>query len=226
MEHRVQKLLSNYGFCSRRKAEELIQEGKVKVNDKTITIGDKASETDKITVDGKLINPQRKIYLLFNKPLNCVTALKDEKYQTVMDYVKIKERVFPVGRLDYNTSGMLLLTNDGDFANNVTHPSKEIKKTYLVRITEPISNQQIEEIEKGVIIDGRKTVAKINPIEQTLLEITIHEGRNRIVRRIFEKFDLHVISLERIRIGKLSLGNVKQGKFRKLTKKDLDKVFG
>ena len=120
--HRVQKLLSNYGYCSRRKAEEIIKQGRVRVNDKLITIGDKASEEDKIYVDDKLVEKEKKVYLMFNKPVKCVTALNDNKFKTVMDYIKIKERVFPIGRLDYLTSGLLLLTNDGDFANKIMHP--------------------------------------------------------------------------------------------------------
>ena len=127
-KHRIQKLMSNFGYCSRRRAEEIIQENRVKVNGKLITIGDKCKETDRISVDGIPIKKEIKVYLIFNKPPKCVTALKDEKYKTVMDYIKVKERVFPVGRLDFNTSGLLLLTNDGDFANKIMHPSNEIKK--------------------------------------------------------------------------------------------------
>ena len=125
--HRVQKLMSNYGYCSRRKAEEIIQDGRVKVNGKPITIGDKATEEDEIMVDNKPIKKERKVYYMLNKPTKCVTALTDDKYETVMEHIKVKERVFPVGRLDYFTSGLLLFTNDGDFANKITHPSNEIK---------------------------------------------------------------------------------------------------
>ncbi|MFH2028793.1 MAG: pseudouridine synthase [Nanoarchaeota archaeon] len=224
--HRVQKLLSNYGYCSRRKAEELIQQGRVKVNDRLITIGDKATEQDNIFVDNKLINRQRKVYLIFNKPVGCVTALTDPKYKTVMDYIKLKERVFPIGRLDYNTSGLLLLTNDGDFANNIMHPRYEIKKTYMVKIDKPITEDKIEEIEKGVNLEfGKTSPAKVKKYMPNLLEIIIHEGRNRIVRRIFEELGFKVLSLERIRIGNLALGNLKQGTYKTLTKKDTRKIF-
>jgi len=197
----VQKLLSNYGYCSRRKAEELIKQGKVKVNNKIISIGDKASEKDKIYVNGKLINQEKRVYIMFHKPADCVTALYDKKYKTVMSYIKIKERIFPVGRLDYNTSGLLLLTNDGDFANKIMHPSHEIKKTYLVGLGKEITEQQINQIEKGIILkDGKTSSAKIKKLNPTLVEITIHEGKNRIVRRIFKELNIYVRFLKRIKI--------------------------
>jgi len=223
---RVQKLLSNYGFCSRRKAEELIMDGKVRVNNKTISIGDKASEKDKIYVANKLVEKNEKIYIMFHKPLNCVTALNDPQYRTVMHYIDIDERVFPVGRLDYNTSGLLLLTNDGDFANNVMHPRYEIKKTYLAKTDRPITKEQIMRIQEGVILDGRKTgPSKIKIHNKDLLEITIHEGRNRVIRRMLKSVGLKTKELKRMRIGNLGLGGLKREKYKLLTKKDIDKIF-
>jgi 23S rRNA pseudouridine2605 synthase len=222
---RVQKLLSGYGYCSRRKAEELIQQGKVKVNNKIITIGDKAEETDNIYVDNKLVNKQKKIYLMFNKPLNCVTALNDKQYKTVMDHISIKERIFPVGRLDYNTTGLLLLTNDGDFANNIMHPRYEIRKTYLVNIDKPIKESHISQITHGLKLkDGITSPAKINVINPKKVEITIHEGKNRIIRRMFNKLEYEVISLKRIKIGKLEL-NLKAGQYKHLTEQDKKLIF-
>ncbi len=223
--HRVQKLLSNYGYCSRRKAEELIKAGRVSVNKKIISIGDQAEETDKIYVDGNLVKKEEKIYLMFNKPLGCVTAVKDNQYKTVMDYINIKERVFPVGRLDYNTSGLLLLTNDGDFANKIAHPRNETKKTYMVGLNKPITNREISIIENGVKVQGRKTPAKIKKHNPSFLEVTIHEGRNRIIRKIFKEMEFKVKHLERIKIGNLKLGDLKQGRFKKLSKKDIEKLF-
>lgn len=218
---RVQKLLSNYGYCSRRKAEELIKGGHVKVNDKVISIGDKASEDDKIYVDNKLVKKQKKIYLMFNKPVGCVTASRDSVFDTVMDYIDVKERVFPVGRLDYNTSGLLLLTNDGDFANRVMHPRYETKKTYLVGLRSSIDDKQILQIEGGVMLeDGKTSPAKVKKHSPKLLEITIHEGKNRIIKRIFEKLGLKTKFLKRIKIGRLELGNLKEGKYRRLTEKE------
>jgi len=220
--HRVQKLLSNYGHCSRRKGEELIQEGRVAVNGKIITIGDKAGEEDKISVDGKIVNPVEKIYLMFNKPTGCVTALMDERLDTIMKYINISERVFPIGRLDYNTSGLLILTNDGDFANNIMHPRYEIKKSYLVKIDKTISQSAISKIEKGIVlVDGMTSPAKVNHVEGNLIEITIHEGKNRVIRRILESLGYRIKFLHRTKIGKLSLGTLKEGKYRKLTKKDM-----
>ena len=221
-KHRVQKLMSNFGYCSRRKAEEIIDQGRVKVNGETISLGDKATEKDRITVDDKPIKKERKIYLMFNKPAKCV----DEKYRTVMDYVKIKERVFPVGRLDFNTSGLLLLTNDGTWANKITHPSNEIKKTYLVRIDKPISDKEVKGIEKGVVLDdGRTSPAKVRIHEPILIEVSIHEGKNRIVRRMLQELGFKVLGLERIKIGKLNLGDLRLGRYRKLSQKELQDVF-
>lgn len=224
--HRVQKLLSNYGYCSRRKAEKLIEEGRVKVNDKTISIGDKASETDEIKVDDQPVSKEKKVYLMINKPHGCVCALKDKKYKTVMYYIKVKERVFPIGRLDYNTTGLLLLTNDGDFANKVMHPRYEIKKTYKVEIDKPITKLHITDIEQGVKLkDGKTSKSKIKKLTPKLVEITIHEGKNRIVRRIFKELGYEVMTLERIMIGKLGLGNLKLGKYVQIKEEELKKVF-
>jgi 23S rRNA pseudouridine2605 synthase len=223
---RVQKLLSSYGYCSRRKAEDLIRQGRVTVNDRIISIGDKASHKDKILVDGNLVGKDKKVYLMLNKPVGCVTALKDKNYKVVTDYVQIKERVFPVGRLDYNTSGLLLLTNDGDFANRVMHPRYEIKKTYLVSLYSPAPEDKVNAIKNGVMLDDRKTwPAHVNKINDNLLEITIHEGRNRIIRKMMKKLGLKVQYLERTKIGSLKLGNLGPGKFRHLLRKDIDKIF-
>ena len=224
--HRVQKLLSNYGYCSRRKAEELIEEGRVKVNNKPITIGDKASGDDKIYVDDKLVSKERKIYLVFNKPVHCVTALNDQHHKTIMHYIKIKERIFPIGRLDYNTSGLLLLTNDGDFANRVMHPRYEIKKTYQVEVNKPIAEHSIKNIEKGILLeDGKTSPAKVRKIRDNIIEIIIHEGRNRIIRRMMEKAGYKIKSIERVKIGKLGLGNLRQGRYKELNKREREKIF-
>ena len=227
IKHRVQKLLSNYGYCSRRKAEDLIKEGRVAVNGKIISIGDQATEKDKITVDDKIVGKEKKVYLIFHKPVGCVTALHDLQYKTVMSYISIKERVFPVGRLDYNTSGLLLLTNDGDFANRIMHPQHEIKKKYLVTLYDPIEKRAINNLQKGVELDDGKTrPVKVMVIEPQLLEISIHEGKNRIVRRMFTALGYKVKALSRVAVGKLSLGDLKVGRHRYLTQKDIDQIFG
>ena len=164
---------------------------------------------------------------MLNKPIGFVTALSDPQFQTVMELIQIKERVFPVGRLDFNTSGLLLFTNDGDLANLIAHPSNETKKTYKVLLHRPIIKREILKIEEGVDIgDVRKSapakIKKLSPMEVT---ITIHEGRNRIVRRIFKALEIKVLQLERISIGKLELDNLKLGKFKILTKKEIEKAL-
>lgn len=222
----MQKLLSNYGYCSRRKAEKLIEEGRVRVNNKLITIGDKATFNDKIYVDGKLVSADKKIYLMFHKPIGCVTALTDDKYNTIKDFIKIKERVFPIGRLDYNTSGLLLLTNDGDFANKVMHPRYEITKTYLAGVDKTVKKQDIAKIEKGVVLDDGKTApAKVQQVNSNTIEITIHEGKNRVIRRILKELGFRVRFLHRVRIGQLTLANLEKGKYKPLTPATMKKIF-
>lgn len=224
--HRVQKLLSNYGYCSRDKAEILIKQGRVKVNNKTITIGDKASEDDKISVDNKPVKKQKRVYLMFNKPIGCVTALTDKFYKTIFHYVKIKERVFPVGRLDYNTSGLLILTNDGDFSNKIQHPRYEIKKTYQVELYNEITEQHIMQIEKGIKLeDGKTQPAKVKLLNKNSMNITIHEGKNRIIRRMMKAIDLKLKTLTRIKIGNLKLNNLQPGKFKHLTEEQKQLIF-
>jgi 23S rRNA pseudouridine2605 synthase len=223
---RVQKLLSNRGFCSRRKAEELIKEGRVKVNENIITIGDQATNKDKITVDDEPIDRERRVYLMLNKPRGCVTALKDDNLPTVMEYITIKERVFPVGRLDYDTTGLLLLTNDGDFANRVMHPRHEVKKTYQVKLNAPITEDEIRELKQGIYLrDGKTSPAKIKKYDRKFLDITIHEGKNQIIKRMIRKLGLKVSSLKRVSIGRLTLGKLKIGEFKELSKKDIDLIF-
>ena len=223
---RIQKILCNSGFCSRRQAEELIIDRRVKVNGKTAQIGDNADENDDILVDNKPIKKERKTYILFNKPKGCVTALRDPKYKTVMNYIKTKERIFPIGRLDFNTTGILLLTNDGDFANKIMHPSNKINKTYLVETRKPILRKDIKLLQKGIKLDdGMTSPARVYMQSRNLVELTIHEGRNRIVRRMFDYLGYQIRYLERVRIGRLTLGNIKPGRYRTLNLKDKKLIF-
>ena len=203
----------------------MIEEGKVKVNGKLASLGDKCGEEDKITVSGKAIKKDKKLYLMFNKPLHCVTALEDMQHRTVIHYINIDTRVFPIGRLDYNTTGLLLLTNDGDFANSIMHPRYEIKKTYRVEVDREFNDETLNEIISGVDLEDGKTAPAEVSVKEKVIEITIHEGRNRIIRRMLDHLGFKVISIERIKIGSLSLGSLKRKEFRKLSEKDKEKIF-
>src|SRR4030043_1421130 len=196
MEKRLQKIFSEMGIASRRKAEELITEGRVTVNGRIATIGTKADPVkDHIKVDGKLlIRPEPKVYIMFNKPKNVVTSLHDpEGRPTVKDFLKgVNYRVFPVGRLGYDSEGLLLLTNDGDFAHAVLHPSKKISKTYLVKVKGILDKEEIEKLEKGIKLgDGMTSPAKVRRIRKTennlWLEMVIYEGKKRKIRRMLKK---------------------------------------
>ncbi|NCO67182.1 MAG: pseudouridine synthase [Nitrospirae bacterium CG_4_10_14_0_8_um_filter_41_23] len=233
MEKRLQKILSEMGITSRRKAEDLIFEGRVTVNGRIATIGTKADPVkDHIKVDGKLlIRPEPKVYIMFNKPKNVVTSLHDpEGRPTVKDFLKgVKYRVFPVGRLDYDSEGLLLLTNDGDFAHAVLHPSKKISKTYLVKVKGILDEEEIEKLKSGVRLrDGMTLPAKVKKIKRTennsWLEMTIYEGKKRQIRRMLEKTGHDVLKLKRIRVDGLELGKLEPGTFRYLTPEERDKI--
>ncbi len=235
MEERIQKILARMGVASRRKAEDLIIEGKVTVNGKTAVLGMKADPArDHIKVDGKLLTrAEPKVYLMFNKPVGVVTSLSDpEGRPTVKDFLKgIKYRVFPVGRLDYDSEGMLLITNDGDFAHSVLHPSKKIFKTYVVKAKGVIDEGALEKLCRGIKLeDGLTAPAKAKKIRQaennSWIEITIYEGRKRQVRRMLEKVGYPVIKLRRTGINGLRLGDLKPGEMRRLTVEEIKKLKG
>ncbi len=227
MQERLQKIISAAGVASRRAAEQLITEGRVRVNGTVVTeLGTKADPSkDHIKVDGKLINPKQPlIYIMLNKPAGYVTTMSDpEGRPTVQDLLKgVKARVYPVGRLDYNTEGLLLLTNDGEFAHLITHPRHEFPKTYLAKVKGVLEDRQINELEKGIYLDdGRTAPAKLKKKSKeeanSWVEITIHEGRKRQVRRMFDRVGHSVIKLKRIKTGNLLLGDLHEGAFRYLT---------
>ncbi len=227
MLERLQKIISAAGVASRRAAEALIIEGRVRVNGKVVTeLGSKADAArDHIKVDGKLINPkQPPTYLMLNKPAGFVTTMSDpEGRPTVQDLLKgVKTRVYPVGRLDYNTEGLLLLTNDGDFAHLITHPRHEFPKTYLAKIKGVLDDRAVEALEGGMFLaDGKTAPAKVRKIRKeeanSWVEITIYEGRKRQVRRMFDHVGCSVIKLKRNRVGGLPLGDLAEGAYRHLT---------
>lgn len=233
MEKRIQKILSEMGITSRRKAEELMIEGRVTVNGQIATLGMKADPSkDHIKLDGKLlIRPEPKVYIMLNKPKNVVTSLHDpEGRPTVKDFLKgIKYRVYPVGRLDYDSEGLLLLTNDGDFAHAVLHPSKKIPKTYLVKVKGVPEEEEIDKIKTGVkLTDGLTAPARVKKVRTTennsWLEMTIYEGRNRQIKRMLEKIGHPVLKLKRIKINGIELGKLEPGGYRYLTAEEMDKI--
>lgn len=231
---RINKYLAASELGSRRKVEEYITNGLISVNGKVVTnLATDINETDIVCFKGKRIKPQeKKVYLMLNKPKCYITSLNDEKdRRIVMDLLKsCKEKVFPVGRLDFNTQGLLLFTNDGDWANEITHPSKHIAKTYEVKLKYLPTSKQINMLKTGILIDGQKTLpAKVEIIGQDeeyyILNITIFEGRNREIRKMFEFLNLKIYALKRLSIGALDLGNLQEGKFRYLTEKEKLMVF-
>jgi 23S rRNA pseudouridine2605 synthase len=233
MEKRLQKILADMGVASRRKAEELIQEGRVTVNGRTAVLGEKADAgRDHIKVDGKLIAKlEPKVYLAFNKPPMVVTSLSDpEGRPTVKDYMKgIRYRVYPVGRLDFDSEGLLLFTNDGDFANAVLHPSKKVPKTYLVKVKGILGEEQLQKLRRGVRLDDGLTapaeVRKMRKLSSnSWLEVTIHEGRKRQIRRMLERVGHPVIRLQRTRIDGIGLGALKPGAFRALSQEEVERI--
>lgn len=234
MERRLQKILSEMGIASRRKSEELILEGRVTVNGRVAVIGSKADPLrDYIKLDGKLVagpshKASRKVYLMFNKPRNVVTTLFDpEGRPAVKDYLQeIKYRVFPVGRLDFDSEGLLLLTNDGDFANAVLHPSREIPKTYLVKVKGDMKEETLNRLRAGVRLeDGVTMPAKAKKLRKSennsWIEMTIYEGKRRQIRRMLEKVGHPVLKLKRTSINGLKLGSLKPGEMRHLTTEEL-----
>ena len=231
---RLQKYLASCGVASRRKSEDLIAKGKVQVNGKTITdLGFKVNEKDEVLVDGLLIKRSEKLYYLLYKPEKVICSVKDEKgRKTVIDLIDTKEKIFPVGRLDYDTSGLLLLTNDGELTNKLTHPSGNIEKTYQAKIEGLITPKEKYELEKGIVLDGVKTKkakVKLKKIDKknnkSYVEITITEGRNHQVKNMFMYFNHKVLKLKRIKYSIFDLKGLSIGEYRTLTIKEVKQLY-
>lgn len=232
---RLQKFLAEAGVASRRKSEELINQGRVKVNGKTATLGIKVTSDDIVELDGKQVQKQseEKVYILLNKPMGYVTTVKDEYDRpTVMELVPNDKRIVPVGRLDMYTSGALILSNDGDFVYRVTHPSKKINKTYRAKVNGKVTEQELQKLRDGVRIEDYVTSkAKVDFIEydektdRSIVEVTIHEGRNRQVRKMFEQIGKEVWRLHRTKIGNLGVEDLKLGKYRYLSKAEVAQIL-
>ena len=235
-EVRLQKFLAEAGIASRRKAEELIQQGRVQVNGQVVTeLGTKIKpDVDVVEYNGKKVGiEEEKVYILLNKPIGYVTTAKDQfSRDTVLDLVKVKQRVVPVGRLDMYTSGALILTNDGDFVYKVTHPKHEVEKSYNVTIRGTVTNEDLDKLRSGLVIDEYKTSeakARILKREEekniTRVEVIIHEGRNRQVRKMFEAIGKNVIALHRGKIGKIAVNDMKLGTWRYLKPEEVRELM-
>ncbi len=232
---RLQKVIANSGVTSRRKAEEMISKGNVRVNGKVVTeLGVKVSGNDIIEVDGVTINRDtKKVYYILNKPREVITSVSDDKNRkTVLDCITTDIRVYPVGRLDYDTTGLIILTNDGELANKLMHPSNKIEKTYIAKIEGLLNKDDIDRLKRGINIDDRKVeivnfkIRDKDLVKNTsLIEITIIEGRNHIVKRIFESLKHPVIRLSRIRLAFLDIKNLKSGEYRELSLKEVKKLY-
>ncbi len=233
MEERIQKILSKCGIASRRQAEEMIREGLVKVNGVPAMLGMKADlAKDHIKVKGKLIGAvQTRVYLAFHKPVNCLTSSNEaEGRPTVRDYLKrVKAQVFPVGRLDFNSEGLLIITNDGELAHAILHPENRVPKTYRVKIDGVLNDRDRIKLEKGIMLeDGLTAPARVRVVKKlkvnSWIDITIHEGRKRQVRRMLQSVGHPVSRLVRTRINGLSLGTLKPGEYRYLSHDEIEKL--
>ena len=228
---RINKYMAECGVASRRACDEMILEGRVKVNGKKIdTPGLEINEfNDAVTLDGRRITlVSKKYYIMLHKPKGYVTTVKDDKgRKTVMELIKIRSRLYPVGRLDYDTEGLLLLTNDGQLAYALTHPSHEVPKTYIAKIKGKISDTEVRQLRKGVEIDGKMTLPAVVKIIETddefsRVEVTIKEGRNHQIKKMFEVVGKEVVFLKRTAIGPLKLGGLGRGEYKNLTSKEIE----
>ena len=232
---RLQKVIANSGYCSRRKAEELIKCGKVFVNGEKITeLGTKVSGNDAITINGEAIKLEEdKVYYLLNKPRGVISSVTDDKdRKTVVDLIDTNKRIYPVGRLDYDTTGLLILTNDGELANTLMHPSNNIEKKYVAKLNKFFEISDLKKLEKGIDIDGVKCIptrVKIktnNKVKDfSIVEISIVEGRNHIIKRVFMELGYLVEKLSRVEYAFLNLNGLQSGEYRELSTKEVKKLY-
>jgi len=215
---RVQKIMAHSGVASRRKCEELIKKGVVKVNDKLVKLGDTASDKDKITVNGRLIKREKMVYIVLNKPKGFLCSSMDSRgKKTVLSLVKCKERLYPIGRLDFDSEGLLILTNDGDFANSVIHPRYNVNKTYSISLNKDLEKEDYKKIKEGVSIEGRNVNVFDFESDKNEVILSIHEGRKHIIKKLFDALGYKVINLKRVSIGKLKL-NIESGESKFVSK--------
>ena len=232
---RLQKVIASFGYASRRKAEDLIRKQKVMVNGEVVTeLGTKVSPSDVISIDGVIINKDVKHeYYILNKPRSVISSVNDEAGRiTVVDLIDTEARIYPIGRLDYDTTGLILLTNDGDFANALMHPSRQIEKTYIAKLDKVLTKDDILAIKKGITIDKRIVEVKRFKVKKRdlekntdIVEITIVEGRNHIIKRLFKELGVNVVKLSRIAYGFLDIKDLKSGEYRNLTIKEIKKLY-
>lgn len=230
---RINKYLASLGLASRRMIDTLILNGEIKINGEIAIQGMDVSEEDEIVISGKKINKKReeKVYFMLNKPLEVLSSSSDNRgRKTVIDLIKIDKRIYPIGRLDYMTSGLIILTNDGELFNRLVHPKSEIYKKYYVKVFGKIKKEEVDELKRGVLLEDGKTLpAKVSIVSfknnKTEMYISIREGRNRQIRRMIEKFGYRVLSLSREKIGELYLGGLKEGEYRELTKQEIEYLY-
>lgn len=229
---RLNKFISNSGICSRREADTYIEHGSVSVNGKLVTeMGYKVQPTDEVRFDGTLISMEQKRYILLNKPKNYITTMEDDRgRKTVMEIVEnaTKERIYPVGRLDRNTTGLLLFTNDGEMAKKLTHPKHNVRKLYHATLDKKLTLSDLEKLRGDVVIEGKRVfidaVSYVEGEKKNEVGIEIHSGRNRIVRKIFEHFGYHVIKLDRVIFAGLTKKNLPRGRWRELTQQEINNL--
>lgn len=234
MKLRINKYISSTGYCSRREADKLIVETRVKVNGTVAELGTKVEDRDEVTVDDKIIsqNTDKKVYIVLNKPKGIVCTTEKDVEGNIVDFIGMKERIFPVGRLDKESEGLIILTNDGDIVNKILRTENNHKKEYIVKVNKPISDRVLEELENGVKIynpvKNEYTVtkkAKIKRMDEKTFNIAITQGLNRQIRRMCTAFDLRVVYLKRVKIDNIRLADLQLGEWRELTKKELQNII-